>query len=98
MNDEEYLRKLKIIASDDSLYTLIKLPPGPIDIGKPIFDADGYAIYMKGDLIPLWVNSKCDHCDDKGCHHIWDHKRQKWRMACVSHFDQFMTKKRQDIE
>ena len=73
--------------------TLIKVPPKFED--HPSLGRFGYGLYFKGDLMPTWENLKCDGlnnepCQNIGCHNIWDVKRQKWRMSCVSHFDQFM--------
>lgn len=71
--------------------TLAKVPPENFDTQgyEPGITAPTvlYRHYVRGDLIPIWPNSKCDTCGVVGGHHfIWDSKRSKWRMACTNHF------------
>lgn len=104
-NEEFYLKNLMVLANGiPDYFAVIKLPPewkssGPCTPGEPIFGGNyGYGLYVKGDLMPLWEHGKCDTvndegvtCDTKGCHYKWDAKRQRWRMTCLDHDDQFMS-------
>jgi len=101
--EDEVLERMKSLADRTRKETtLVKLPPGYENHPPVNYQAanGSYGFYYMGDLIPTWPDVKCDGFSTNepchvvtNCHHIWDSKRKKWRMACVDHFDQFMTSK-----